>query len=497
MRTLFPLLALTALACSSSGTWRRVETPHFLLRTDLGASDAKHAGAALETTRDALVSAAWPHYKFKDVQTEVYVLANGLDFERYFGSKTAGLFLHTSPPMFFLYGSPSRWELRRSAHRPDDSVLRHEMAHELSSEVWPRQPRWFAEGLANFLEPVFYAEDEQNVVLGGINFGALSEYRGVRTTTLEDAFAWKEGLASLAQREAAGLYGISWLFVHWLYHKHPDQLARYIDDLGRSDDLDGALRRALPNFDPAAIEIELHEYQKHGAFEDILRPLVETPIVESSLPERVLHSEEVKEVKDLLAKIGAQHRGPSHAENAPDEPTKWEGSDPTKRPIAATPRKKIDYEALPPLPQYSCGGKGGTGATAIGEPPTTPAKTRAPNPRPNEGRARPGKPSQPESDSKSSLPPEEVQRVIRSGLADLRACYEEGLKRNPSLGGRVTVRLIIDQDGHVSSVAPECTSLPDPAVVSCMAKRFGRYQFPKPATGSATVIYPVMFTPSD
>ncbi len=325
MKSWLSVFALAAVACSSSGTWRRIDTPHFVLNTDLGSSDARHAGAALETTRDALVSAAWPNYRFKDVKTHVYVLANGLDFEQHFGRLTAGVFLHSSPPMFFLYGSPSRWELRRSAHRPDDSVLRHEMAHELSYEVWPVQPRWFAEGLANFLEPVFYAEDEQNVVLGGINFGALSDYRRVRTTNLTDALAWKEGLAGLAQREAMGLYGISWLFMHWLYHKHPEMLGRYLDELRRGTAPEKALQIAMPNLDPAAVDREIHEYQRHGQFEDILRPLVRTPIDEAKLPEHVLAPDEVKEVKDLIARVGKAHSKPSHAEDGERQGSNQEG----------------------------------------------------------------------------------------------------------------------------------------------------------------------------
>ena len=51
---------LLAVGCASPpATWREVSTPHFTLRTDLDAPTAVQAGAALETTRDAILSAAW------------------------------------------------------------------------------------------------------------------------------------------------------------------------------------------------------------------------------------------------------------------------------------------------------------------------------------------------------------------------------------------------------------------------------------------------------
>jgi len=496
VKTWLSWFALTTVACSSSGTWRRIETPHFLLYTDLGSSDAKRAGAALETTRDALVSAAWPHFRFKEVQTHVYVLANGLDFEHYFGRKTGGLFLHSSPAMFFLYGSPSRWELRRSAHRPDDSVLRHEMAHELSAEVWPSQPRWFSEGFANFLEPVFYADDEKSVVLGGINFGALSDYRRVRTTTVADALQWKDGLASLSTREAMGLYGVSWLFVHWLYHNHPDKLTSYFDHLSQGGDPDEALKAALPELDTGAIDRELNEYQRHGRFDDIVLPLIETPIVESALPEHVLTPAEVTDVKEILTKVGKAHTTPSHAEDGDGEATKWEGPDVSARP-APPPRKKIDYSALPTLPQYPCGGTEDA-ISAKGGNAAEPAKTRTASTSKSRDRATtPAKTPVSGRVVNGRLPSEVIQKIVRAGYKELEYCYKNGLRKNADLGGRVTMRFFIEVDGSVSEVQPTCTTLPDPITVKCMADRFAKYQFPKPEGGVVSVTYPIMFTPTD
>ena len=305
---------LVAVACSSGGTWRRVETPHFVLHTNLSSSEARRAGIALETTRDALVSAAWPSFPFAAEKTEAYVLANGLDFERYFGKSTHGLFTRGKPPRFFLYGSAARWELRRTSHRPTPSVLRHEMVHQLGSEVWPRQPRWFSEGWAEFLEPIYYADDDNHVVVGALNYEALSWYRAIRTTKLTDALDWKR-----ARRHAGGTRGKGPL-------RH--QLAlRALAFSPASGEARSNRRRALPRHGAgpgladrmaelrsADADRELFQYQKYARFarfDQNVRPLIGTPVSEASLEQRLLEPREIEETKQLLAAVGEAHTGRS------------------------------------------------------------------------------------------------------------------------------------------------------------------------------------------
>jgi hypothetical protein len=95
------------------------------------------------------------------------------------------------------------------------------------------------------------------------------------------------------------------------------------------------------------------------------------------------------------------------------------------------------------------------------------------------------------------LPPETVQYHVRKKFGLLRACYEAGLRTNPSLAGRVVVRFVIGRDGAVSNVGRgEGTDLPDQQVVSCVVRAFYGFQFPQPEGGIVTVTYPVMFSPS-
>lgn len=93
------------------------------------------------------------------------------------------------------------------------------------------------------------------------------------------------------------------------------------------------------------------------------------------------------------------------------------------------------------------------------------------------------------------LPPEVIQRIVRQNQGRFRACYEDGLSRDPKLEGRVSVRFVIGQDGTVSSVTSNGSDLPDPKVVACVVRVFDRMTFPAPEGGIVSVSYPLMFRP--
>jgi tetratricopeptide (TPR) repeat protein len=93
------------------------------------------------------------------------------------------------------------------------------------------------------------------------------------------------------------------------------------------------------------------------------------------------------------------------------------------------------------------------------------------------------------------LPPEVVQRIVRQNFGRFRLCYENGLRSNPNLEGRVSVRFIIGRDGSVASTGNAGSDLPDASVVSCVIRSFSGLSFPQPEGGIVTVVYPISFAP--
>jgi hypothetical protein len=95
------------------------------------------------------------------------------------------------------------------------------------------------------------------------------------------------------------------------------------------------------------------------------------------------------------------------------------------------------------------------------------------------------------------LPPEVIQRIVRQNFGRFRLCYENGLRTNPNLQGRVAVKFVIDRQGSVSTAQDGGSDLPDQGVVSCVVRGFGNLSFPQPEGGIVTVVYPIIFNPGD
>jgi hypothetical protein len=95
------------------------------------------------------------------------------------------------------------------------------------------------------------------------------------------------------------------------------------------------------------------------------------------------------------------------------------------------------------------------------------------------------------------IAPEVIQRIVRQSFGRFRLCYENGLRSNPSLQGRVAIRFLIDRSGRVTSAANAGSDLPDNAVVSCVASAFAGMSFPEPENGIVAVTYPISFSPGN
>ncbi len=95
------------------------------------------------------------------------------------------------------------------------------------------------------------------------------------------------------------------------------------------------------------------------------------------------------------------------------------------------------------------------------------------------------------------LPPEVIQRIVRQNFGRFRLCYDNGLRTNPNLQGRVSVKFVIDRSGAVSTAQDGGSDLADQGVVSCVVRGFNNRSFPQPEGGIVTVVYPIIFTPGD
>jgi tetratricopeptide (TPR) repeat protein len=224
---------------------------------------------------------------------------------RYFGPDLLGLFMHGAyPPMAFLYGPPDKWEHRATlALDETTSVLKHELVHHLAAFIYRREPRWFAEGLAQYLETLRFAEDGKTAILGEVNLQALSYYKRYRVSVSE-VLPWGGKFDAEDATKTLGLYGTSWLLVHWLSNTHPDDFARYQTLLAKGIDPDKAWKAVFPSLTFSDLDTQLHEYADHGDYHYFV---VTIPALEPTTEERALTSADVHALRASAALAGGHN----------------------------------------------------------------------------------------------------------------------------------------------------------------------------------------------
>jgi len=85
---------------------------------------------------------------------------------------------------------------------------------------------------------------------------------------------------------------------------------------------------------------------------------------------------------------------------------------------------------------------------------------------------------------------------VRARMGLIKACYENALKRNPTLKGKLVIRFTILETGGVSEVGASQNTLGSPDVASCIMNTMRSWRTQFRPSGPVTVEYPFLFTPS-
>lgn len=93
-----------------------------------------------------------------------------------------------------------------------------------------------------------------------------------------------------------------------------------------------------------------------------------------------------------------------------------------------------------------------------------------------------------------------VTAIIKRHQSQLRYCYERALQGNPTLAGKLVLKVVVGADGAVAAVEVKETPF-EPAVGACAATVARRWQFPPPASkggapGIVMLTVPLHFTAS-
>ena len=92
---------------------------------------------------------------------------------------------------------------------------------------------------------------------------------------------------------------------------------------------------------------------------------------------------------------------------------------------------------------------------------------------------------------------EEIQIVFDRYKAALYRIYNRELRKDPTLRGKILLKISIETSGSVSLCQVESTDLKSPELVAKIVKRIKRFNFgPKDGVPKITILYPIDFLPA-
>ena len=92
---------------------------------------------------------------------------------------------------------------------------------------------------------------------------------------------------------------------------------------------------------------------------------------------------------------------------------------------------------------------------------------------------------------------EEIQIVFDRYKAALYRIYNKELRKDPTLRGKILMRISIETSGAVSMCKVESTDLASPELVAKIVERIKRFNFgPKEGVPKITILYPIDFLPA-
>jgi len=92
---------------------------------------------------------------------------------------------------------------------------------------------------------------------------------------------------------------------------------------------------------------------------------------------------------------------------------------------------------------------------------------------------------------------EEIQIVFDRYKAALYRIYNRELRNDPTLRGKMVLRITIDPDGHVSACSVKSTDLASPVLSKDIVDRVLNFNFgSKAGVPALTILYPIDFLPA-
>jgi hypothetical protein len=94
------------------------------------------------------------------------------------------------------------------------------------------------------------------------------------------------------------------------------------------------------------------------------------------------------------------------------------------------------------------------------------------------------------------LDPAKVASIVRSHLGELKDCFDQALRTNPNLAGKIVLHWTIQSSGSVTAISLESNTVADRAMPPCIQAKLAAWHFPPPTGGAVEVSFPFVFQSS-
>jgi hypothetical protein len=91
---------------------------------------------------------------------------------------------------------------------------------------------------------------------------------------------------------------------------------------------------------------------------------------------------------------------------------------------------------------------------------------------------------------------EEIQIVFDRNKASLYRLYNRELRKDPTLQGKMNLRLTIEPDGSVSFCALQSSDMNAPDLAAQIVERVKTFNFGAKEVPAVTIVYPIDFLPA-
>lgn len=98
----------------------------------------------------------------------------------------------------------------------------------------------------------------------------------------------------------------------------------------------------------------------------------------------------------------------------------------------------------------------------------------------------------------SGLSKEEIDRVVKAHMSEVRFCYQQALQKNPNISGKVSIAWTIGSGGVVNKTRTTVNTTGSSSLADCIRMRLRQWTFPSPPNGGSVEVeqYPFILKPS-